>query len=115
MTSGELVWASDNSHLLYTVKDELDRPYKVLLHVIGANKLDEVVFEERDEVSSTSSTSSGGDCNSVSAAAAAVGAMAGAAAASSSAAAAAVPAAAMRAFTAGVASARACLHRLAHE
>jgi protease II len=59
MTSGELVWASDNSHLLYTVKDELDRPYKVLLHVIGANKTDEVVFEEQDEVSSSSSSDGG--------------------------------------------------------
>ncbi|KAF6263009.1 prolyl oligopeptidase [Scenedesmus sp. NREL 46B-D3] len=49
MTSGDLVWASDNRHLLYTVKDELDRPYKVLLHAVGANKTDTVVFEERDE------------------------------------------------------------------
>lgn len=54
MTSGDLVWASDNRHLLYTVKDELDRPYKVLLHAVGANKTDTVVFEERDEVSSSS-------------------------------------------------------------
>ncbi|WIA17986.1 hypothetical protein OEZ85_009475 [Tetradesmus obliquus] len=49
MTSGDLVWASDNSHLLYTVKDELDRPHKVLLHAVGANKTDTVVFEEGDE------------------------------------------------------------------
>jgi protease II len=58
MTSGDLVWASDNAHLLYTVKDELDRPYKVLLHAVGANKSDEVVFEERDEVRAGSSSSS---------------------------------------------------------
>lgn len=36
----------------YTVKDHLDRPYKVLRHNINAaaGSTDEVVFEEKDEV-----------------------------------------------------------------
>lgn len=38
----------------YTVKDHLDRPYKVLRHNINAaaGSTDEVVFEEKDEVGS---------------------------------------------------------------
>jgi protease II len=37
----------------YTVKDHLDRPYKVLRHNINAaaGSTDEVVYEETDEVS----------------------------------------------------------------
>ena len=31
-TSGDVVWANDNSTLFYTIKDHLDRPYKVLRH-----------------------------------------------------------------------------------
>jgi protease II len=39
----------------YTVKDHLDRPYKVLRHNIhaapaGGDAADEVVYEEKDEV-----------------------------------------------------------------
>jgi hypothetical protein len=32
MTSGNVMWANDNVTLFYTVKDHLDRPYKVLRH-----------------------------------------------------------------------------------
>lgn len=32
MTSGNVMWANDNATLFYTVKDHLDRPYKVLRH-----------------------------------------------------------------------------------
>ena len=31
-TSGDAAWANDNATLFYVVKDELDRPYKVLRH-----------------------------------------------------------------------------------
>lgn len=52
MTSGEAVWANDNATLFYTVKDHLDRPYKVLRHKVGSDSSqDEVVYEEKDEVS----------------------------------------------------------------
>lgn len=51
MTSGDVVWANDNATLFYTVKDHLDRPYKVLRHNINApaGSTDEVVHEETDE------------------------------------------------------------------
>lgn len=49
-TSGDLVWANDNQTLFYVVKDKLDRPYKVLRHVIGSPPgSDVVVYEEKDE------------------------------------------------------------------
>lgn len=54
MTSGDIQWASDNLHVLYTVKDELDRPYKVLVHAIGSAEPDAVVYEESDEASAFS-------------------------------------------------------------
>ncbi|GIL43661.1 hypothetical protein Vafri_1337 [Volvox africanus] len=49
--SGDFEWAADNATLFYVVKDELDRPYKVLRHKIGspAGQADEVVYEEHDE------------------------------------------------------------------
>ncbi|KAF8063007.1 dapb1 [Scenedesmus sp. PABB004] len=50
MTAGDAVWANDNATLFYTVKDHLDRPYKVLRHRLGTHAADDVVvFEEKDE------------------------------------------------------------------
>lgn len=41
-TSGDIVWANDNATLFYTVKDHLDRPYKVLRHTVGQKGKDVV-------------------------------------------------------------------------
>lgn len=48
-TAGAVVWANDNRTLFYTVKDELDRPYKVLRHVVGDSAADVEVYHEDDE------------------------------------------------------------------
>jgi protease II len=37
-----MVWANDNATLFYTVKDQLDRPYKVLRHTVGQQGKDVV-------------------------------------------------------------------------
>lgn len=50
MTSGDVVWANDNTHLFYLVKDTLDRPYRVYRHALGSSAPDALVFEENDEV-----------------------------------------------------------------
>lgn len=52
-TSGDVVWANDNETLFYTVKDHLDRPYKVFRHKVGATGDDELVYHEEDEVRRT--------------------------------------------------------------
>lgn len=49
-TSGDVVWANDNETLFYTVKDHLDRPYKVFRHKIGATGEGELIYHEEDEV-----------------------------------------------------------------
>ena len=49
-TSGNVVWASDNKTLFYSVKDETLRPYKIMRHLLGTNPNDDVmVYEEKDE------------------------------------------------------------------
>ncbi|MEW5300193.1 MAG: hypothetical protein WDW36_003139 [Sanguina aurantia] len=49
-TSGDFTWANDNKTLFYVMKDHLDRPYKVLRHLIGSPSADDVVvFEETDD------------------------------------------------------------------
>ncbi|KAI8471644.1 MAG: prolyl oligopeptidase [Monoraphidium minutum] len=49
-TSGDVVWANDNKTLFYTLKDHLDRPYKVMRHRIGTPPSEDVaVYEEGDE------------------------------------------------------------------
>ncbi|MEW5311304.1 MAG: hypothetical protein WDW38_003032 [Sanguina aurantia] len=49
-TSGDFTWANDNKTLFYVMKDHLDRPYKVLRHLIGTPSADDVVvFEETDD------------------------------------------------------------------
>jgi oligopeptidase B len=46
--TGDIVWAGDGKSLLYTVEDELKRPYRVLRHQVGGTGADELVYEERD-------------------------------------------------------------------
>ena len=49
-TSGNVVWASDNKTLFYSVKDETLRPYKIMRHRLGSNPNDDVVvYEEKDD------------------------------------------------------------------
>ncbi len=49
-SSGSAVWANDNQHIFYSVKDKSLRPYKILRHKLGtpASK-DVVVYEEPDD------------------------------------------------------------------
>jgi oligopeptidase B len=45
----DLVWATDNRTLFYTLEDSAHRPYRVYRHVIGTSRsADELVYEERD-------------------------------------------------------------------
>ncbi|KAI8467013.1 MAG: prolyl oligopeptidase [Monoraphidium minutum] len=49
-TSGSVVWANDNATLFYILRDDLNRPFKVMRHRVGApTSADVVVFEEPDE------------------------------------------------------------------
>ena len=54
-TTGNAVWANDNSTLFYTIRDEETlRAYKVMKHRLGDDpKLDSEVFEETDVTFST--------------------------------------------------------------
>lgn len=48
-TSGSIVWAADNKTLFYVLRDENQRPKKVLRHTLGAaNDTDIEVYEEKD-------------------------------------------------------------------
>ncbi len=48
-TKWSLCWANDGS-VLYTVPDAIDRPYRVMRHVLGTDAADDtVVFEESDQ------------------------------------------------------------------
>ncbi|KAI8467012.1 MAG: prolyl oligopeptidase [Monoraphidium minutum] len=48
--SGSVVWANDNATLFYILRDDLNRPFKVMRHRVGAPTSDDVVvFEDPDE------------------------------------------------------------------
>jgi len=49
-TTGKAVWANDNEHVFYVIKDESLRAYKVFRHRLGTNTSEDVlVFHEKDE------------------------------------------------------------------
>lgn len=49
-TSGSIVWANDNQHIFYTVKDASLRSYKVYRHKLGTSAAEDVeIFHESDE------------------------------------------------------------------
>lgn len=48
-TSGPIVWAADNKTLFYVLRDESQRPKRVMRHTLGtANDTDVEVYEEKD-------------------------------------------------------------------
>ncbi len=48
-TSGEVAWASDNRTLFYVLRDESQRPKKVMRHTLGSDPgTDVLVYEEAD-------------------------------------------------------------------
>jgi oligopeptidase B len=48
--TGNIVWASDNKTLFYTVEDPAKRQYRLYRHKLGTDsKTDELVYEEKDE------------------------------------------------------------------
>lgn len=48
-TTGGAVWAMDNQHIFYSVKDETLRDYKIMRHKLGTPaSADVTVFEEKD-------------------------------------------------------------------
>lgn len=48
-TSGGAVWANDNEHLFYVVKDDTLRPYRIMRHQLGTDVAEDVVvYEETD-------------------------------------------------------------------
>ncbi|MDI6779764.1 MAG: S9 family peptidase [Bacteroidota bacterium] len=42
-------WAADNKTLFYVKEDDAKRPYRLFRHVLG-DKIDELIFEEKDEL-----------------------------------------------------------------
>lgn len=49
-TTGGAVWANDNQHVFYAVKDETLRPVKIYRHRLGtSSKQDVLVYEEQDD------------------------------------------------------------------
>ncbi|MEM1216920.1 MAG: prolyl oligopeptidase family serine peptidase, partial [Bacteroidota bacterium] len=49
-SSGRAVWANDNQHVFYSVKDETLRPVKIYRHKLGTSSEDDVlVYEEMDD------------------------------------------------------------------
>lgn len=49
-TSGNFIWCSDDRAVLYTTRDEVDRPDKLWLHVVGTpQEQDTCLFTEPDE------------------------------------------------------------------
>lgn len=49
-TTGKAVWANDNEHIFYVVKDESLRAYKVYRHKLGTETSEDVlIFHEEDE------------------------------------------------------------------
>ena len=49
-TTGGAVWANDNQHIFYAVKDETLRPVKIYRHRLGTSSEDDVlVYEEKDD------------------------------------------------------------------
>lgn len=49
-TTGGAVWANDNQHIFYAVKDETLRPVKIFRHRLGTSSKDDVlVYEEKDD------------------------------------------------------------------
>ncbi len=49
-TTGGAIWANDNKHVFYAVKDETLRPVKVFRHRLGTASTDDVlVYEEKDD------------------------------------------------------------------
>ncbi|NOT38810.1 MAG: S9 family peptidase [Saprospiraceae bacterium] len=53
-TSGSVVWANDNLHIFYSIKDETLRDYKIMRHKLGTeSKQDVEVYHEKDETFST--------------------------------------------------------------
>lgn len=49
-TSGNIVWANDNKHLFYSVKDKALRDYKILRHELGTSVSHDVeIYHEKDE------------------------------------------------------------------
>ena len=53
-TSGNCIWANDNKHLFYTVKDDALRSYKVFRHTLGTDAAkDQLIYHETDDTFST--------------------------------------------------------------
>ncbi len=53
-TSGNVVWANDNLHVFYSIKDEALRDYKIMRHKLGTDaKQDVEVYHEKDEMFNT--------------------------------------------------------------
>ncbi|RME93560.1 MAG: S9 family peptidase, partial [Bacteroidetes bacterium] len=53
-TGGNAVWANDNQHVFYTVKDETLRQYQIWRHKLGTPaSADQLVYEEADDTFST--------------------------------------------------------------
>lgn len=49
-TTGGAIWANDNQHIFYAVKDETLRPVKIFRHRLGTPSTDDVlVYEEQDD------------------------------------------------------------------
>ncbi|MGO4708744.1 S9 family peptidase, partial [Chryseobacterium sp. 2TAF14] len=49
-TTGKAVWANDNKHIFYVIKDESLRAYKVFRHKLGTDTSEDVlIFHEEDE------------------------------------------------------------------
>jgi len=48
--SGEIIWGKDDSTLFYTKMDEAHRPFQVYKRILGSDKEDEMIFEEKDEL-----------------------------------------------------------------
>ncbi|MGH1437277.1 MAG: S9 family peptidase [Lewinella sp.] len=49
-TTGGAIWANDNQHVFYAVKDETLRPVKIFRHRLGTPSTDDVlIYEEQDD------------------------------------------------------------------
>lgn len=49
-TTGGAIWANDNQHVFYAVKDETLRPVKIFRHRLGTPSTDDIlIYEEQDD------------------------------------------------------------------
>jgi oligopeptidase B len=46
--TGSVAWANDNKTIFYTVEDSAKRQYRLYRHVVGSNRPDDLIYEEKD-------------------------------------------------------------------